>query len=160
MSWNPYYLSGLNNGAQLPWSPTVSGNDLIPLYSQQSGIPMYATMSTFAAYIQTLLNPANYFLDVYATPLTGQTVNCPSNSTNQWVILTPVGALANLALVLPGLGFAIEGQVVQLVSTQTISALSVTAPGCTVNGSVAVFGADNPLSYRYNQVLNIWFRVS
>jgi hypothetical protein len=161
VSWNPFYTTGNLNGGALPWTPTVSGNDLIFLYSQTSGIPMAATMATFAAYIDTLTTPQSQFAQTFFVPTVGQTITAPVNGNSQWLILMPAGTITGITLLLPTAGVAIDGQEIIITTTQQITSLNMSTTGTTaINGTpTGAFTDSSPIKYKYCGALNIWFKV-
>lgn len=87
------------------------------------------------------------------TPTTGGTVSCINKCGYQKQIIAPAGTLAALTLVLPA--NPINGEIVELVFTQTITALTVTnGPllGFTSGGTMAI----GSRRYVYNAASAAW----
>jgi hypothetical protein len=121
---------------------------------------MAATMSTFATFINSTVTPQTQFQNFYSVPITGGTVTLPAISLNQWAVLQPAGTLANLSVVLPGTGVAIDGQLIVIGSTQIITALTVNAGTSTMIGAGTSLSSITPQTYKYIQALNSWMRIS
>jgi hypothetical protein len=148
------------NSSRLSVTPVVSSGDIVPVYVQSQGVWMGSAMSTIAAYIQSLLNTVNYFQNVYYSPATGSNITLPTNNSNQWLILSPLAALAALNVVFPGQGVAIDGQVIMVSTTQTITALSITSINTAISGVSINIQNVTPQAYKYIQVMNTWVRIS
>jgi len=153
-------MSQFLNSARLPVTPVVTAGDLIPVFSQDAGITMAASMSTIAAYIQTLLNPVNYVTNIYSNPTTGTVLPASTLTSNLWYVIQPLATIAALTVNLPINGTAIDGQTVLITSTQQITAITVLASGSTVIGAPVSIYTSVPATFKYVQVLNSWIKVA
>lgn len=100
----------------------------------------------------------------YAIPVTGNTVNIANGAGA--VIIEPAGTLATLTVVLPTL--PVDSQTVRVTSTQTLTALSVTATGgpsgVTIAGTAVTALTPSATAavgyeYIYRTNTNKWYRV-
>lgn len=74
----------------------------------------------------------------------------------QILVLNPAGLLASGTLTLSS--NPTDGQIIEISSTQTVTALTVNA-GQTIKGAgVLTIGASTGLSWRYIQSINTWIR--
>jgi len=154
---NPFITQSFNN--QLPFVPSVSAGDLIPISSQDMGVFAFVNMGTLAAYIQTLITLPTEFIQQFASPLTGALMVMNQTSDNAWLVISPLGTIATATIQLPGIDSAIDGQVVQLTTTQTITAVTFSATGCAFSGVPANITALLPRRFRFCKVFNTWFLV-
>ena len=151
-------MSQFLNGSRLPVTQSVGAGDLVPVIVQNSGLTMAAAFSTIAAFIQSLLTSVSSYVTFYSVPLTGATIPDNGATYNKWYIIQPVGTIAALTVTFPAYGVAIDGQKIALVSTQTITALTLSSLGSTVIGANAGLSPTTPINFKYNQPLNVWFR--
>jgi len=115
--------------------PFLTGDILIAV---RAGVPYQVPPTAFQA------AAISY---VYAQPLTGNTLTAIAGQGA--FVIDPAGAIAALTVVLPP--GAVDGQVFELSTTQTITALTVNpAAGDTVvGGAVGVLAANGGASWRY-----------
>lgn len=98
------------------------------------------------------------------TPLTGASITANAYGKDEFHYVTPAGTLAELTLVLPhatpaddaswaaGHRPAEDGQVISLLSTQTLTSLAVAAgSGTTIGGAALTAGVTNT-TYRWMYV--------
>ena len=91
-----------------------------------------------------------------ASPTTGTTVAIPNRTS--WAKLTPAGTLATLTLTMPPNPQA--NDLVQIVSTQVVTALTVTgAGGQTVVGAPGALAVNTGIAFRWDQQSAAWSRV-
>lgn len=69
------------------------------------------------------------------SPLTGATVTANANGNRELIYLTPAGTIATMTFVFPSDANSFLGQILQIVSTQTVTAVTVSASGLTINGT-------------------------
>lgn len=75
------------------------------------------------------------------------------------LLLNPAGTLAAGTITMPAA--PVDGQIVRLSTTQTITALTLSPnAGQTISGAVATLTAAAPASYQYNAASSIWFHVT
>ena len=92
----------------------------------------------------------------YQTPVTGFSIQIANGVTS--LLLKPAATLATGTITLPTT--PIDGQWLTLSSTQTITALTLTAPaGQTVFGSISTLAANAPMKWQYVASIATWFRV-
>jgi hypothetical protein len=94
------------------------------------------------------------------TPTTGNTITA-TRHLDQFHYLTPAGTLATLTLALPTAANSRDQQVQRIFSTQTITALTVTAgSGATMGGTaLAAMVANTEYAFVYVQSALKWVRV-
>jgi hypothetical protein len=93
----------------------------------------------------------------YATPSTGFSIQIASGVTS--LILNPAGTLAAGTIVFPAT--PIDGQMLNLSSSQIITALTMSAPaGQTVLGALTTIAANGHAAWQYVASAAEWFRVS
>lgn len=146
------------DSSRLSNTQSVQSGDLLPVFSQNNGITMSVALSTIATFIQSLLTSPSVYIPVYSIPLTGTVIPDNGATYNKWLIIQPAGTIAALTVTFPPYGVAIEGQEMQITSTQTVTALTILAVGSTVIGANAGLSPTTPITFKYNQPLNTWFR--
>jgi hypothetical protein len=93
----------------------------------------------------------------YFTPLTGTTVQCPGGSAAAAeVIIDPAGTLAALTVALPTT--PVNGQNVVIPTTQTITALTLTAATGTILNAPTTLAGGQAIEYKYLSAQNKWIR--
>ena len=92
----------------------------------------------------------------FAAPTTGQTVTVTTGDT--WLLITPAGTLATLTVTLPT--DRTDGQIVRVISSQILTALTVGGAGTTVNGAPTTMSANGFFEMAYSATLNAWYRVA
>lgn len=93
--------------------------------------------------------------------LNGDTVNWNTKGQNETLYIAPAGTIAGLTVVIPLDAQSVIGQIIKLFSTQTVTTLTVTANGNTLNGvAVTTLGAGvNGVSWQKIDS-NRWVRLS
>jgi hypothetical protein len=125
---------------------TFLGSELIQVYPPNTAAIAYTSVAS--------LRDGRQYL--YNIPVTGFTITLtPLQSA---VSLNPAGTLATGAIVFPPT--LVDGKVVTLFSSQTITALTITTSnGATfVPAVVTTLAAGVPIGYVYQAVGNVWHR--
>lgn len=145
---------------QLSQMTTVSGADLLPVYSSSNGDARKLSVSALLTYFQQFFAAPTVATSGY-TPTTGFNITVPTPvSEQQWMLLQPAGTLAAGTVTLPLNTGVPNGTEVLITSTQTITSLTVAG-----NGASNVFGAPTTLSaggfarLRFYQASNSWYRI-
>jgi uncharacterized protein YidB (DUF937 family) len=82
------------------------------------------------------------------TPVTGDTVSMNTDKKDETIVLTPAGTLAALTLVFPPDASSRIGQIERVISSQIVTALTVSAAGLTIRGTaVTALAADVPIAF-------------
>jgi hypothetical protein len=88
--------------------------------------------------------------------LTGFAITVANNITQ--LILQPAGTLATGQVTFPAV--PLDGQILGIASSQTITALTLTANiGQTLLGAVTTLAANTGVRYQYVASIKTWFRV-
>lgn len=151
---------------QLSSTDTLSAGDLVPIWKTNNGDTRKTSMTTLQAYMQNNLTfpsvaaGVSQFVVQYAAPVaTGFTVTLPNNSNNQWLILSPTGGFAAGTITFPLLANLADNQEILIVSTQAVTALTISGNGATVSGAPAGISANAGLRFKYNALGSIWYRL-
>lgn len=135
---------------------SVTSGDLLPVFSTNNGGARKAALSAVLAYIQDNIVFPSSFTNQYAAPsATGFSVTVDSGSV--WLVLTPTGAFAVGALVLPA--SPSDGDELLCNTTQDVTALTVSGNGNTVTGAPATLSANDFFRLRFEAVTSTWYRV-
>lgn len=151
---------------QLSSTDTLSAGDLLPVWKTNNGDTRKAAMSVLQAYMQNNLTfpsvaaGVSQFVVQYASPVaTGFTVTLPSNSNNQWLILSPTGAFAAGTITFPPIASLADNQEIIITSTQAITALTISGNGATVIGAPATVAQNGSYRFKYNLLGTAWYRL-
>lgn len=129
----------LNGGSQLPLRLTISGTTAVEVDTNLN-----------LKYLKAIADQG-YSLQV---PLTGFTITVPDNCSA--LMLNPAGVLATGTITMPA--NPVDGQLVRLMTTQTVTALTLNAnAGQTISGNVSTLTAAIPASYMYNLSGTKWY---
>lgn len=90
----------------------------------------------------------------YQTPATGFTITIADSTLA--LNLDPAGTLATGTINLPAT--PIDGQIIEVASTQTVTALTVSAAGKTLKNAPTTLVAGSGFSYRYRLSTTTWYR--
>jgi hypothetical protein len=89
-------------------------------------------------------------------PTTGFAITIPDNCSS--LLLDPAGTLATGTITMPAV--PVDGQIVRLSSSQTVTALTLNAnAGQTIAGAVSTLTAAAPASYQYALSVTKWFPI-
>ena len=150
---------------QLSSTDTLNAGDLVPVWKTNNGDTRKTSLTTLQAYMQTNLTfPSatgqTQFVVQYAAPVaTGFTVTLPSNSNNQWLIMSPVGAYAAGTITFPPLANLADNQEILIVSSQAVTTLTISGNGATVSGAPTGINANGTLRFKYNALGSVWYRI-
>lgn len=134
---------------------TLTNGDLLAVWATGNGDTRKASLTLLTSYITGQLNlPVTISRSQYAAPsATGFTVAV--TSPNTWLVLNPTNAFASGTIALPGA--VPDLSMVSIVTTQSITALTVSASGASVVGAPTVAGANTAFTMRYDAVTNSWY---
>lgn len=145
---------------------TLSAGDLLPVWKTNNGDTRKTSMTTLQAYMQNNLTfpsvaaGVSQFVVQYASPVaSGFTVTLPSNSNNQWLILSPTGAFAAGTITFPPIASLADNQEIIITSTQAITALTISGNGATVIGAPATVAQNGSYRFKYNLLGTAWYRL-
>lgn len=140
---------------QVPAGPNLTGAELMPADTQlsQGQSP------------QTVLIPSKVLgggaLN-YQAPLTGASITVGANDGK--LILKPAGTIATLTVTLPPASALTDQQILQISSTQTVTALTLTpGSGTTINNTPTAITPSTTGSFGYQFIYRAasaeWFRI-
>lgn len=148
---------------QLSAADAVTGADQVPIYQAANGDARKASISLFAAYIQSLLTPASGEETQYFAPgATGFSVLVAPSTVggSVYLLMTPAAGYAAGTIVLPALAESEDGQEVLVTSRQAVTTLTVSGNGAVaVNGAPTTLAANAFFRLRYDGVTQSWYRV-
>ena len=149
---------------QLSTSDTLTAGDLLPIWRANNSDTRKTSLTTLQAYMQANLSfptvGQSQFVVQYAAPVaTGFTVTLPSNSNNQWLIMSPVGAYATGTITFPPLANLADNQEILIVSSQAVTTLTLSGNGATVSGAPTGINANGTLRFKYNALGSVWYRI-
>lgn len=145
---------------QLSTASSLTGSDLIPIFSSSNWDARKASLSALIELVQSSIAAPNVAVQT-STPGTGFDLAIASGNVSTWALIQPAGTLATGTVTLPLNTSTTDGTEVLVTSTQQITALTV-----GVNGATAVFGAPSSLSanawfrLKYNLQFNSWYRIA
>lgn len=139
-------------------TPTAASQ--VPFYDPSAGADRRASLSDIATLLQTLLTAAGTLKTQYASPnATGfsVTVSPPVEGVSVHLLMTPLAGYAAGTVVLPAAPQ--DAQEVLVTSTQSVSTLTVSGNGATVNGAPTSLSANGFFRLRYDQINNTFYRI-
>ena len=145
----------MTNINQLSSLDSLSGGDQIPVWATSNGDTRKSSLTLLANYINGLLDlPVDISRSQYSAPsATGFTVAV--TSPNTWLVLNPTNAFAAGTIALPS--NVPDLSMVSIVTTQSITALTVSASGASVVGAPTIAAANTAFTMRYDAVTNSWY---
>lgn len=150
-------MSAIN---QLNQIDTLSGSDLIPVWSQANGDARKSSLTTLLTWInsQSVVSQDNKVTQ-YAAPLAASTTLLTDTQNSVWLILTPAGTIATATLKLPLVSNCVAKQELLINTTQTITTLTLDANGGSIIGGPSTLASNGFFCLRFDAVLKTWYRV-
>lgn len=142
---------------------TPTSASQIPFNDTQNGRDSKASLNDIAVVLQGLLTPLGERITQYASPnATGFNIQIapPVTGASMWLLLTPTAGFAAGTVTLPAKSTAIDGQEVQVSTTQAVTTFAVAGNGATVNGAPGTLAAGGFFTLRYEGVNGAWYRVA
>jgi hypothetical protein len=135
---------------------TLTGGDQLAVWATGNGDTRKASMNLVASYVSGTLDlPVDISRSQYAAPsATGFTVAI--TSPNTWLVLSPTNAFAAGTIVLPN--NVPDLSMVSIITTQAITALTVSVTGAAVVGAPTTAAANTAFTLRYDAVTNSWYQ--
>ena len=100
---------------------------------------------------------ASMINQVVNSPANGSTITVRPGSIGVWLEIIMPGTLAGLTIVLPATGTAINGQMVRITSTHTVTAPVFTSVGSTIIGGSLALGPDTAKTFVYSLDNTSWY---
>lgn len=145
---------------QLTAVDTVVSSDQVPIYQASNGDARKASMAVIKTFMQDGITASDDKITQYAAPsATAFSVQITDGSDSIWLILTPTATFATGAIVLPALANCVDKQEVLVVCTQIVTTLTVSGNGATVTGAPTTLAANAFFRLRFDDVVNVWYRV-
>lgn len=138
----------------------IAAADSLPFYSATAGADRRTSLTQLASILATLLNTGGGPSQQYAAPnATGFSVTVAPLTDGAWVwlLLTPLAGYAAGTVVLPAT--PVDRQEVLVTSTQSITTLTVSGNGKTVNGAPSTLAANAFFRLKYDGVNQSWYRI-
>jgi hypothetical protein len=136
--------------SQLPVLPNSMGTDILPVV--RAGVTSSESVAQIIALAQSTINAYSV-----QTPVTAFSITI-ANGINS-LILNPAGTLATGTIIMPAA--PVDGQIENVSTTQTITALTVSAnAGQTILNTPTTLAEGTSFSYQYNLSTTTWFRIS
>lgn len=148
-------IDRLNQG-----TPTAAA--ALPFWDPTNGADRRASLTEFAALLQTLLSPSAGLVTQYAAPnATGFNVMIapPTTGASVYLRMSPLAGYAAGTITLPLLASCIDGQELLVSCTQAVTTLTVAGNGATVNGAPTTLAANAFFRLRFDAVSDSWARV-
>ena len=151
--------------SQLNAITTLTGSDNFRVYANAHGDTRKSSITTLQAYMQSNLTFSDstavpQFTKQFSAPsATGFTVQVTDNSNNTWLILTPTAGFAAGTITLPAVANVVDLQIVKVICTQAVTALTVGANGATaVTGEPTTLAANDFFQLQYDSSTSTWYR--
>lgn len=145
---------------QLSAVDSVASSDQVPIYSSGQGDARKASMNVIKQFILADATANDDKISQYAAPTaTGFSVNILDAGSSVWLILTPLAGYAAGTIVLPAVANCVDRQEILVNTTQAVTTLTINANGATVVGAPTTLAANAFFRLRFDDVLNVWYRV-
>ncbi len=131
--------------SELPAAAALTGVETAPVV--QSAATVGATVDQIKTYVNTPVGS-------YQVPSTGFTITIASGIA--FLNLAPAGTLLAGTINMPAV--PVDGQVIEIASTQTITTLTVSGNGSTILNAPTTITAGTGFSYRYRATGTTWYR--
>lgn len=141
-------------------TPTTASR--VPFYDTDNGADRSMSVTELITLIQASLTTSGSLVTQYAAPAaTGfsVTVSPPEDGASMHLLLTPVAGYAAGTVVLPALANCVHGQEVVVSCTQSVTTLTVSGNGATVNGAPTTLAANAFFRLRFDGVFSAWYRI-
>ena len=146
---------------QLTALDTVSGGDQFPVFSGTNGDTRRTSATALAAFVNAQATAAGSMLQQFASPnASGFNVQITPTSASVWLVLTPLAGYAAGTVTFPDAAYLTDGQEIMVSCTQTVTTLTVSGSGVTVNGAPASTGVSTPFRLKYSAANASWYRVN
>lgn len=145
-------IQNLNEGA-----PTTASQ--IPFYDPTTGQDRRTSVAAIQALSQS--DPASMVTQYAAPSATGFGVQIvpATNGGSVFLLLTPAAGYAAGTITLPAQATCVDKQELLCSCTQSVSTLTVSGNGATVNGAPAALAANGFFRLRFDGVFRAWYRV-
>lgn len=144
---------------QLNSITTLSGGDLLPVYSSGNGDARKVSVDALSQHVGASVSFVDAVQTQYKAPTTGQTVTLDSVQGALWLILTPAAGLAALTLLLPPSDQCLDHQEVTVNSTQAVTTLTTSGNGAAIVGAPTTLAANAFFRLRFDLVMQTWYRI-
>jgi len=146
---------------QLSSSDTLTAGDLLPIWRTNNSDTRKTSLTTLQAFMQANLTfTAGEFVVQYSAPsATGFSVSLLSNTNNQWLILTPLGAYAAGTITFPLSSSVADNQEILLISTQAVTTLTLAGNGASIVGAPTGISQNGAIRFKYNTLATTWYVV-
>ena len=150
----------MTNINQLSSTDSLSGSDLVPLFSQANGNARKSSLTQIAQFIQGLITSTDDKLTQYYAPsVSGFQVQINNDNLSVFLILTPTAGFVAGTLILPLEMNCQDKQELLIVSTQLITTLTINANGSSIVGAPSTLAANGYFKLRFDGVTSTWYRI-
>ena len=146
--------------SQLSTVTTVAGGDLLPVYSSSDSDTRKVSLTNLKTFINEDVVATDDKVTQFSAPTaTGFTVTVTNGPDSIWLVITPLAGYAAGTITLPVVANCVNKQEVLVISTQAITALTVSGNGATVVGAPTTMAANAFFRLKFEVVLSRWYRV-
>lgn len=143
---------------------TPEGSDNLAVWSANNGDTRRFSLTALAEWIGTQLSFAGRPEEVtqYSAPLADDfSVSVNNTNTDTHLILQLPLGLTGGTIIFPANGVARDKQIVRINTTNQLANLTLDKNGAAgIYGDITSMGADDFASYKYDIVVDAWFRIS
>jgi hypothetical protein len=139
----------------------ISASAQVPFYDVANGADRRTSVTQFAEVLQGLLSVSELQSQYYAPSATGWSVTVAPSTVGEsvYLLITPVAGYAAGTITLPASSSLAHGQEIVVACTQSVTTLTVSGNGATVNGAPSTLAANGYFRLRYDGVLGTWNRI-
>lgn len=139
----------------------LTDGDLLPVWQDENGDTRSITAEQLRAYVsgQPLTAPAGYTRIVESPSASPFEIDIPAAPGHIWLIISPSEPMAAGTVNLPATEDCVNGQEVTITATFQITELTLDGNGSGILGEPTAMAADACFVIRFDESLEIWFRV-
>lgn len=146
---------------QLSAVSSLSGSDLLPIYSAQNGDARKASLNTLLDWIEATWKSPDMTRVTASPSVNGTTIALPTTASSIFLLVTPTAGFASLAITLPLSTSLADGQIVTIYTTQSVGALTLNLNGATAAlGAPVALAANSSFTLRYDATSNSWYAIA
>lgn len=144
-----------------PTLETVTGNELLPVFSTTNSDTRKISISALASYVITQVNTnMSGFATQYAAP-SAETFNVYISDAQRDIhcILTPISSFVDGGITLPIPPNTLDGQRVLFNTTQAVTNFTVNGNGASVVGAPTTLAQFAFFTIKYDKLTSTWYKV-
>ena len=144
---------------QLNTALKLLASDNTVIYSSENGDTRKTSLGALSDYFSKNSTAKSNIDKQFSAPASASTLLVDDKQKNIWLILTPLATLAALTIKFPLVANTTDMQELLINTTQTITALTLNANGASIIGAPTTLLANGFISFRYDAIMQTWYRI-